>query len=59
MLGGVLRSHAMPAIVTEILRFPLFPIAILALIGGLYWRGFMTMRQKKQAAEAARRPDDR
>ena len=38
----------MPAIVTEILRFPLFPIAILALIALLYWRGFLSMRQKKQ-----------
>lgn len=47
----------MPPIVTEILRFPLFPIAILALIALLYWRGFMSMRQKK--TETAKRSDDR
>lgn len=49
----------MPAIVTEILRYPLFPIVILALIAVLYWRGFLTMRQKKQQGAAARKPDHR
>jgi hypothetical protein len=42
----------MPAIVTDVLRLPLFPIVILALIAFLYWRGALIMRQaKKEKAE--------
>ena len=47
----------MPAFVSEILRLPLFPIAILALIGVLYWRGFLTMRQKRQGPRDTRDND--
>ncbi|HEV8014515.1 MAG TPA: hypothetical protein VGP48_03220 [Stellaceae bacterium] len=49
----------MPAIVTEILRLPLFPIVILGLIAFLYWRGVMTMRQKKAAAKSENPADKR
>jgi hypothetical protein len=38
----------MPAVITDILRLPLFPIVILALIAILYWRGALTMRQAKK-----------
>jgi hypothetical protein len=49
----------MPAIVTDILRFPLFPIVILALIAFLYWRGAMTMRQKKSATDSENKAEKR
>lgn len=42
----------MPDFVIHVLKFPLFPFVIVALIAILYWRGFLTMRnQKKTSAE--------
>jgi len=38
----------MPDAVTHILRLPLFPIVILALIALLYWRGAFAMRQQRK-----------
>jgi len=38
----------MPAFVIDVLKFPLFPFVIVALIAILYWRGFLTMRQQKK-----------
>ena len=38
----------MPAFVTDVLKFPLFPFVIVALVALLYWRGFLTMRQNKK-----------
>jgi hypothetical protein len=42
----------MPAVITDILRLPLFPIVILGLIAVLYWRGALTMRQAKKEKAA-------
>jgi hypothetical protein len=42
----------MPAVITDILRLPLFPIVILGLIAVLYWRGALTMRQAKKPSAA-------
>jgi hypothetical protein len=42
----------MPAVITDILRLPLFPIVILGLVAVLYWRGALTMRQAKKEKAA-------
>jgi hypothetical protein len=42
----------MPAVITDVLRLPLFPIVILGLIAVLYWRGALTMRQAKKEKAA-------
>lgn len=47
----------MPAFVTDVLKFPLFPFVIVALIALLYWRGFLTMRQNKKNPAAETKTD--
>ncbi len=47
----------MPSVITDFLRLPLFPIAILGLIAVLYWRGALTMRQAKKQ-DASSKPDN-
>ena len=47
----------LPAL-TDSQRTILWLVLASALIALLYWRGFMSMRQKKQG-EAARKPDNR
>ncbi len=50
----------MLAALTHILRYPLFPVAILGALGYLYWRGAMLARpQKKKSAEEQRPADGR
>ncbi len=44
--------------VRHILRLPLFPIVILALVAVLYWRGALTMRQQRKSAPTRRRIGD-
>ncbi len=45
--------------VRHILRLPLFPIVILALVAVLYWRGALTMRQqRKSRADAEKKLGD-
>ena len=47
----------MPAFVTDVLKFPLFPFVVVALIALLYWRGFLTMRQHKKTQATETKPD--
>jgi hypothetical protein len=56
---GWFQERSMPTFITDVLRFPLFPIVILGLIAFLYWRGAMTMRQKKAAAESENKAEKR
>ena len=47
----------MPAFVTDVLKFPLFPFVIVALIALLYWRGFLTAHQNKKNPAAGTKSD--
>jgi hypothetical protein len=49
----------MPDFVTHVLRFPLFPFVIVALIAILYWRGFLTARQNKKNPVTQAKSDKR
>ena len=54
----------MPSFITDILRWPVFPLFALVLIAILYWRGFLSMRQadKKRAdadAPGTSKPSDK
>ncbi len=47
----------MPDFVVHVLKFPLFPFVIVALIAALYWRGFFTARQNKKNPGAETKTD--
>jgi hypothetical protein len=54
MASAGIRRHQecfMPDFVVHVLKFPLFPFVIVALIAVLYWRGAMTMRNQTKKRE--------